>query len=430
MSRADISGSTHPEEQTRNDSGSGISLPLSREWNELKSMPLKARTKNKRAEFLKRFPEVETWYKTSCQGSKETGRLQLCNLGNFCAWADLLPAQMVHMEEEELHPILRRFIDHEIGRSMTGATVSKRISAIRSWLRWNGRKIIRPLKIPDAGASPTLDDKKVCGQKGLRQILEHCHNPKVRACILLISHAGLRMSVLGNSDGTSGMTLSQLSELDIENLEFKQTPSRIDVPRELSKNSRPHITFLSSEGCSAVSVYLKQRRADGEELSPDSPLIHTTSTRNDNRFITRNSITTPIRTAIRLAGHNMRPYDLRHYFQSRMQIAETRGLVPRAMHRSWMGHMVDMAARYGIARSNLDDDLLAESRIAYSRCQHLLVSQGLDDDPPEAPMSESAPESNTPSQKAIRLDEVKEHLDQGWVYVATLPNNLCIVSQM
>ncbi|MCS5534240.1 MAG: hypothetical protein NZ802_00150, partial [Candidatus Poseidoniales archaeon] len=158
MRRADISGSTHPDEWTWEDSGSGISLPLSREWNELKSMPLKARTKNRRAEFLKRFPEVETWYKTSCQGSKETGRLQLCNLGNFCAWADLLPAQMVHMDEEELHPILRRFIDHEIERGMTGATVSKRISAIRSWLRGNGKKIIRPLKIPDAGASPTLDD--------------------------------------------------------------------------------------------------------------------------------------------------------------------------------------------------------------------------------------------------------------------------------
>ena len=429
MKRTDMTRSAHVEERTCEKSDFGITHRLSREWNTLRSMPLKARTRNQRADFLTKFPEVEAWYKASCQGSKETGRLRLCNLGNFCTWADLLPNQIANMSEEDLHPILLRFIEYETNRGMVGATIAKRLSAIRAWLRWNGKVIVRPLKVAGAQSHPTLDDKVVCGQHGLREILDQCPTLKIRATVLLIAHAGLRLRVLGEQDGTNGMVLSHLPELDLECLEFTQTPCVINVPRELSKTSRPYLTFLGEEGCAAVSAYLKQRRADGEKLSPTSPLIHTTSARNENRFLTRNGITTPIRKAIRSAGHNMRPYDLRHYFQSRMQIAETRGLVPRAMHRSWMGHVVDMAARYGIARNNIDADLLAESRSAYARCERFLVSLGAND----APQLDQVPPSGmiqepTTKQKAIPIDEVQEYLTHGWTYVALLPNDQCIVA--
>ena len=112
-----------------------------------------------------------------------------------------------------------------------------------------------------------------------------------------------------------------------------------------------------------------------------------------------------------------------------MQIAETRGLVPRAMHRSWMGHVVDMAARYGIARNNIDADLLAESRSAYARCERFLVSLGANDAPQLDQVQPSGMiQEPTTKQKAIPIDEVQQYLTHGWTYVALLPNDQCIVA--
>ena len=108
----------------------------------------------------------------------------------------------------------------------------------------------------------------------------------------------------------------------------------------------------------------------GEELTSESDLIH--PDRVDKRFIRTINIGDAIRSAIRAAGFSWRPYVLRHYFDTQLLTAESRGKVAHDFRVYWMGHVGSIDARYTTNKRRLPPDLIEEMRTAYQRCEPFL----------------------------------------------------------
>lgn len=68
----------------------------------------------------------------------------------------------------------------------------------------------------------------------------------------------LRPQSLGNLRGTDGLEVRGFPELKMKNGEvvFTMVPARLVVNPDLSKAGYRYFTFLTSEGCEYVKVYL------------------------------------------------------------------------------------------------------------------------------------------------------------------------------
>src|SRR5208283_2314004 len=245
------------------------------------------------------------------------------------------------------------------------------VKAGKSWLLHNGKKLERPIRVRGAKDTPSLRDERVPTQEELRRILL-AGTPRIRTAVALVAFSGFRPEVLGNYLGNDGLTLGDFPELKIgkESAEFVTVPTLVRVRPELSKNSAGYVSFLSEEGCDYLTQYLEDRIRAGERLSPGTDLIH--PDRAAKRFIRTLNVGDAIRTAIRGAGFQWRPYVLRHYFDTQLLTAESKGKVAHDFRVYWMGHVGSIDARYTTNKRQLPKELLEEMRAAYKRCEPFL----------------------------------------------------------
>ena len=245
------------------------------------------------------------------------------------------------------------------------------VKAAKSWLLHNGVKVDRPVKVRGANETPSLKDERIPTPLELRSILL-AGTPRIRTACALVAFTGVRPEVLGNYLGTDGLRLGDFPELVIgkEAIRFEKTPTVVRVRPELSKSANGYITFLAREGCDYLVQYLEERRRSGERLVVDSDLIH--PDRANKRFIRTLNIGDAIRSAIRGAGFPWRPYVLRHFFDTQLLTAESRGKVAHDFRVYWMGHVGSIDARYTTNKRRLPPDLIEEMREAYRRCEPFL----------------------------------------------------------
>ena len=316
-------------------------------------------------------PDVRQWYDNLGRGSPSNADVNLRRLAAFTAAMRKRPADLLRLDEKALHGLLLDFVGREEQRNVAGSYVMRTIIAVRSWLVFNGIRVSRPVRIRGSDDAPTLRNERVPTQEELRAIFLG-GTPRIRTACVLIAHAGLRPEVLGNYLGRDGLTLGDLPELRIEGgtVRFDRTPAVVRVRPELSKNSNGYLSFLSSEGCEYIRQYLELRLRSGEELTRDSDLIH--PDRVSKKFIRTINIGDAIRTAIRTAGFSWRPYVLRHYFDTQLLTAESRGKVAHDFRVYWMGHVGSIDARYTTNKRRLPPDLVEEMRSAYQRCEPFL----------------------------------------------------------
>ncbi|MGI0130575.1 MAG: site-specific integrase [Thermoplasmata archaeon] len=330
-------------------------------------MPRKgAATPNLRAD-----PDVRRWYDNLARGSRATADINVRRLGALCAALRVTPSEMARLEEKELHNRLLDFVSSEEKRGVAGSYIVRTIKAGKSWLLHNGVKVQRPVKVRGANETPSLKDERVPTQDELRSILL-AGTPRMRVACALIAFAGLRPEVLGNYLGNDGLQLQDFPELRVrkDSVDFSVTPTVIRVRSELSKSSNGYLTFLASEGCGYVKHHLEERMRSGEKLGPDTDLIH--PDRAGKRFIRTLNVGDSIRTAIRGAGFPWRPYVLRHYFDTQLLTAESKGKVAHDFRVYWMGHTGSIDARYTTNKRQLPKDLVEEMRKSYERCEPFL----------------------------------------------------------
>jgi len=178
-----------------------------------------------------------------------------------------------------------------------------------------------------------------------------------------------------------------------------------------------------------------------------------------------------IKQAIVAAGFTFRPYALRSYFGTALDISESRGLVSHSWRQFWMGHSGDIEATYSV-KKRLGPDFVEEMRGAFARCEPVLspsteevygifliketkveilrsVSQALGIEPNLVkaerqkvlgrPLSSDEEivllegevkrlRAHVPDpQKIVEDPELQDYLKDGWQFVAALPNGKMVV---
>lgn len=246
-------------------------------------------------------------------------------------------------------------------------------------------------------------------------------------------------------------------------VDFEQKPTLLIVRQELSKAGHRYFTFLSEEGGEYLKDYLEERVREGEKISADSAVV--TPKLKMKPFIRAGNIGDLARGAIRTAGFQWRPYVLRSYFDTQLMLAESKGLVLRDYRQFWMGHKGDIENRYTTNKGRLPEAVIEDMREAYRRSQEylqttkafetseeklaqafrkqLLLVAGFKQGEVEkidlSSMNDEelqqivrkkllGPETNDcRKQKAVPVAEVNKYLEQGWEYVANLPNKKVLI---
>jgi integrase len=314
---------------------------------------------------------VHRWFENLARGSRATADINLRRLDALCKSLGTTPAQLAQLDEKQLHDRFLDFVSVEEKRGVAGSYIVRTMKAGKSWLLHNGKKLDRPIRVRGAKDTPSLRDERVPTQEELRKILL-AGTPRIRTTAALVAFSGLRPEVLGNYLGNDGLTLGDFPELKVGKgtVEFVSVPTLVRIRPELSKNSAGYVSFLSEEGCDYIKQYLEDRLRAGEKLGPDTDLIHPDRARK--RFIRTLNIGDTIRTPIRGAGFQWRPYVLRHYFDTQLLTAESKGKVAHDFRVYWMGHVGSIDARYTTNKRQLPKELLDEMRAAYKRCEPFL----------------------------------------------------------
>jgi len=420
-------------------------------------------TRRAKYAFLLEDVDVRRWYRNVARGSQVTADVYLRRLGAFCSHFGLTPKRLVSLGRDEIYNLLLDYVSdlEESGRA--GSYIESALKAVKSWLAHNDLEVKRKIKIRGARDTPTLRDERTPTPEELRRIFLS-GDKKARTACVLMAHSGLRPVTLGNYRGTDGLRVRDFPEMRIEEdtVEFERIPTMVVVRPELSKGGHQYFTFLSEEGCEYLKDYLEERMRKGEKLTADSPIIRPKVAKKP--FIRSVNIGDMIREAIRRAGFGWRPYVLRAYFDTQLMLAESKGLVLRDYRQFWMGHKGDIENRYTTNKCRLPESVIEDMREAYKRSQEylqttkpetgreklieefrkqLLVVAGFSQDEIDridvTGLTDEEfqdlvrkrllgrRDEDCGTQKVISLDELEEYLEDGWEYVATLPNKKVIV---
>jgi integrase len=414
-----------------------------------------------RASYLK-DRELLRWWQNLSQGSRVTADVRLRSLALFCRLTKTVPATLPRLPPKRLRDLLLDFVQAEQKLGKAGSSTATHLKAVKSWLAHNGVKVDLPIKVRGAQMAPTLVNERVPTQDELRAILKEA-TPRNRVECALMAFSGVRPQVIGDYLGNDGLRLRDLPDLRVgkEQVSFVRMPALVMVRPELSKARHGYITLLGEEGCGYVREYLTERLRAGENLGPETDLVHARNV--EKPFIRSLNVSDAVRSSFLAAGFNgQRPYVLRSFFASQLLVAESQGKVAHSYTEFWLGHQGDITQRhYTLGRPQLTPALLEDMREAYHRCEPLLSSypqlsqvptqgevlktilevmgytgeelKGVD------PTTLSIPEvrellqkklgAESPSERVVELGELPTYLGQGWRFVSALGAERVVVRQ-
>ena len=203
-----------------------------------------------------------------------------------------------------------------------------------------------------------------------------------RAIISLLAFSGLRPETLGNYDASDALRIKDIEGIKIgnEGVEFSVFPAVLKIRQskvQLSKKGHGYLTFIPAQAGKYVKDYIDARIRDGKNISPESPII-TADTRGSNLrrsgILATTFLLKDVRRSIRDSGLRFRPYALRVYWASSMDVAEAKGIVSHNWREFWMGHTGDISARYSTNKV-LPEDTINAMRETYHRCEKYLVTE-------------------------------------------------------
>jgi integrase len=349
----------------------------------------------------------------------------------------------------------------------SGSYISNCVKAVKSWLEFNGKHIQQKIKISNRDDLIRFADERPPTQDELRRIFNATDLRSKIACAL-VAFSGMRLEVLGSYLGDDGLRVMDFPEMKIEGavVEFTDMPTMVIVRKSLSKIKRQYFSFLAKEGCDFLKEYLEFRLREGEKLSSQSPIITPSKQHLAGQHIRTTNIGDLMRKPIRAAGFKWRPYVLRRYFDTRLMLAESDGLVINDWRVFFMGHKGSMEATYTVNKG-LPKDVIAKMREAYSKAsekyletskgtkgadevlarmnRQFLALTGYSEKEIEAlgDLSQKSEEeiqqlvkqrqmtalglNGNSTQKIVSMSDVKDWVLQGWEYVNELPNNEAVI---
>lgn len=291
-------------------------------------------------------------------------------------------------------------------------TINNYFKALRSWLAYNDVHLRRRIKISRTESKrekvPTPDD--------IALILRGA-SPRQAVCVSMVAYGGLRTEVLGQPQKYEGLKLKAFPELDIEALEFNAIPAQVFVGSSLSKIGIPYRTFIPEPTCVIILDYLRIRRDRyGEELTSESALIAVREGWNkkgfrgatDIRHVRSKTVSQDIRIAIGNLGP-WRPYDLRHFFMTWLNLAVARGQLNEGYRIYWAGQRGKTADVYDLYKQNIPSAIIEEMRLQYKSAQEFLLPEKERTDEEKIRLQvllDMAKVQGWPDNKLRRLEEI------------------------
>ncbi len=350
-------------------------------------MPRKTKAQSRN---LLKDPDVKRWYENLRRGSAQTARERLRVLARLGRHLKTTPAELVDLAEngngKDLEDRLMDFLEGQLQAGRTPSYLENYLKAIRSWLEYHGLQIRRRVKLGNTRATPTLAEEELPTREELRGLLLAA-SPRGRVVISLVAFSGLRPGVLGTFRGTDGLRLGDFPDLDLRRLRWARLPAMVRIRQELSKVSYPYLSFLGEEGADHLIRYLESRVEKGEGLASESPVVRCApgfekkgkrvgAPNYGSPFITTTKIRADVKTAMRKAGYEGRPYVLRRLFITQLLNASWKGLVPRDFVSHWAGRKGDIEHTYALHKG-LPSGLVEEMREAYARAEPALSTVAL-----------------------------------------------------
>jgi hypothetical protein len=325
---------------------------------------------------------IRKWVDYVARGSAITAEVYLRRLGRVCDDKGILPSELLNKDEESLWNFLNDLISDMEDKAKAGGYIQSILKAIKSWLSFNGIELRRKLKVRGANDTPTLRENQPITASLLRQLYS-ASSLKVKCIISLLAGSGVRPEVIGNHDGSDGLRLGDIPELEVEEgrVKFIKTPPMLIVKQELSKARHQYFTFITKEGCELLSNYLVGRMRAGEVLTPASPLIAPDVTKGAMRpFVKAWQVGRLVRKRLEQCSIKARTYDLRTRFDTQLMLAESHGRMLRDYRVFFMGHKGDIEHRYTVNRRNLPYEVVEDMREAFQKSQRYLSSEEIGED--------------------------------------------------
>ncbi|MCW4038951.1 MAG: site-specific integrase [Candidatus Bathyarchaeota archaeon] len=426
---------------------------------------------------FKSDPDLKRWLTNLSRGSPVTAEVYMRRVGRVCELLDTTPKGLLNKSRSDLKVFqdsLEDLVTRLESEKKSPGYIRGLLKSVRSWLRYNDVTLTRKIKISNPNATPTIEEEQIPSKEELSRILR-ASSSRVRVAEVLIAFADLRPHTLGNHDGSDGLTLGDLPELEIVdgNVVFEKVPTMVVVRSNLSKTRQKYFTFLSEEGCTYLREYLEERMRSGEKLGKKNPFIAFQRTSSTRKFMITRKITLMIREAMRRAGVWKRPYVLRAYAETQLIIAESKGKISHPYLQFIAGHKGDIESRYSTNKGRLPEEMVEGMRDAYKACEPFLstVAQPLEhssivkeakvealksiaknllgidllevkvakerevgrelDRDEEIELFENEirkmREGEDDPQMLVREEELESYLNDGWEFVSVLPSKMILI---
>ena len=411
--------------------------------------------------------DIRRWFENIRAKSVLTATVALRNLGHYCELTETTPKEILRKaksNEKDFRYEFTDFVRKMEKDGKAGSYIARFKKVILSWLKFNDIRLQLTVNISGENETPTIANERVPSKEELARILRKATS-RGRVAIAIMAFAGLRPESLGDYEGTDGLRLNDLKDLHLsDEIQFEKVPATVMVKSKLSKARHQYFSFIGEEGATYIKEYLEERRKQGEELTYESPLLQfDVRGVKKNTFLRTTLVTRDIREAIELAGLKMRPYVLRAYFSTALDIAESKGLISHPWRQFIMGHKGDIEARYS-TNKRLPPDIIEEMRESYKKClkymetrvsevsedsarlylqQQLLSAVGYRQDEIDkmnlADLNTEdfqkllrdkvagAMASNGSKQKLVPMNEIEKLLGEGYEFQAVLPNGKAIM---
>jgi len=158
---------------------------------------------------------VRKWVDYVARGSPVTAEVYFRRLGRVCEDKGILPSDLPNRGEEWTWNFLNDLVSEMETKGKAGGYIQSTMKAVKSWLSFNGVELRRKLKVRGADDTPTLRENQPITAPLLRQL--YSTSPlKVKCIIALLAGSGVRPEVIGNHDGSDGLRLGDVPELEVE----------------------------------------------------------------------------------------------------------------------------------------------------------------------------------------------------------------------
>lgn len=162
-----------------------------------------------------------------------------------------------------------KYIDYALGEmKFAHGHVRNLVFGIKKWYEPNGVKVDWDrIELPTS--TEIVEEDRSPSKDELKQLLNHANSARDRAIIYCDSSSGLRIGTLLSLQVKD----VDFSYPDVARLTVERRRGRKFNTKRNGSQGKMFVSWVTPEARNALQLYLKEREAQGETLTPESPLF-------------------------------------------------------------------------------------------------------------------------------------------------------------